>query len=67
MKLTLRDWREAREITMKDMAAGLEIHRNTYFLWEHDPEKIPIGKAFRISGILKVPITDIIWKEDGYE
>lgn len=58
-KLTLRQWRLAREISIEKMAELLEIHPNTYRIWEREPENIAIGKAKQISNILNVPLADI--------
>ena len=58
-KLTLRQWRLAREISIEKMAELLDIHPNTYRIWESDPENIAIGKAKQISDILNVPLADI--------
>lgn len=58
-KLTLRQWRLAREITIDKMAELLGVHPNTYRLWEADPENIAIGKAAQIADILNVPLVDI--------
>lgn len=58
-KLTLRQWRLAKEITIDKMAAMLEVHPNTYRVWEKDPADIAISKAKKISEILGVPMEDI--------
>ena len=58
-KLTLRQWRLAREVSMDQMAKSLDIHPNTYAAWEQEPEKIPIGKALKITQILDVRLEDI--------
>ena len=58
-KLTLRQWRLAREISIEKMAELLDIHPNTYRIWESEPEKIAIGYAKQISDILNVPLADI--------
>lgn len=58
-KLTLRQWRLAREISIDKMAELLGIHPNTYRQWEAEPDQIAIGKAQQISEILRVPLADI--------
>lgn len=58
-KLTLRQWRLAREVSMDQMAKSLDIHPNTYAAWEQEPEKIPIGKALKITQLLDVRLEDI--------
>lgn len=58
-RLTLRQWRLAREISIDKMAKALEIHPNTYSAWEQEPEKIPVGKAVKITQLLDVHFADI--------
>lgn len=58
-KLTLRQWRLAREISIDKMAELLGIHPNTYRQWEAAPDQIAIGRAQQISEILRVPLADI--------
>ena len=45
MKLTLREWRKAKEIKIADMAKMLDVHPNTYQSWEEDPGKISVDNA----------------------
>lgn len=59
MKLSLRQWRNVREISQEAMALKLGIHVNTYQNWEKEPGKIGISNAVKISEILNVPIEDI--------
>ena len=58
-KLTLRQWRLAREVSMDQMAKGLGIHPNTYAAWEQEPEKIPIGTALKITQLLDIRLEDL--------
>ena len=58
-RLTLRQWRLAREVSMEQMAKSLDIHPNTYAAWEQEPEKIPVGKAIKITQLLDVRLEDL--------
>lgn len=58
-RLTLRQWRLAREVSMDQMAKSLGIHPNTYAAWEQEPEKIPVGKAIKITQLLDVRMEDL--------
>lgn len=58
-RLTLRQWRLAREVSMDQMAKSLDIHPNTYAAWEQEPEKIPVGKAIKITQLLDVRLEDL--------
>lgn len=60
-KLTLREWRNLKEISKKKMADACGVHENTYAHWEDDPKKIPIGQAFNIALALGVSIDDILF------
>ena len=59
MKLTLRQWRGAREISQKEMSERLDVHINTYQKWEEDPTKIKMVMAQEIAKIFDVPLDDI--------
>ncbi len=58
-RLTLRQWRLAREVSIEQMAKSLGIHPNTYAAWEQEPEKIPVGKAIKITQLLDVRMEDL--------
>lgn len=57
--LTLREWRNAKEISQQKMADNCGVHVNTYIEWEKHPEKIPIGQAYVIALAIGVPLGDI--------
>lgn len=58
-RLTLRQWRLAREVSIEQMAKSLGIHPNTYAAWEQKPEKIPVGEAIKITQLLDVRMEDL--------
>ncbi len=64
-KLTLREWRNAKEISKKKMADACGIHENTYAKWEEDPKRIPIGQAFVIARTLGVSIDQILFSSNS--
>lgn len=59
MKLSLKEWRKAKEITIADMASQLDIHPNTYQAWEANPGKISIDNGIKIAAYIGVPFDDI--------
>lgn len=59
MKLTLKQWRGAREISQKEMSERLNVHINTYQKWEEDPSKIKMITAQEIAKIFEVSLNDI--------
>lgn len=61
MKLTVRQWRMAREISQNTMAELLGVHINTYINWEKNPENISIKYALMIAKIFAVKLDDIIF------
>lgn len=61
MKLTLREWRKAKEIKIADMAKMLDVHPNTYQSWEEDPGKISVDNAVKIAAYLDVPFDDVLF------
>ena len=64
-KLTLREWRNAKEFSKKRMADSCGVPENTYAHWEEDPKKIPIGQAYNIALTLGVSIDDILFKSNS--
>lgn len=52
--MTIRQVRRAKEISAETMAAYLNIHQNTYLVWEKTPSKIPIEKAYKICELLDI-------------
>lgn len=65
MKLTLKEWRRAREITINGMAKKLDVHPNTYQLWEENPGRISIENGVKIAAYLDVPFDDIIFVSES--
>lgn len=59
MKLTLKQWRGAREISQREMSERLGVSSNGYLKWEKEPQNIKIGYAIRIAEILGVSIDEI--------
>ena len=61
MKLTIKEWRRAKEISQEQMADLIGVHINTYRAWEDNPEDIRIGKAVLIADKLGIPLEDILF------
>lgn len=61
MKLTIKEWRRAKEISQEKMADLCGVHINTYRAWEDNPEEIRIGKAVLIANKLNIPLEDILF------
>lgn len=65
MKLTLRQWRGAKELTQREMSERLNVHINTYQKWEENPGSIKITDAKHISEIFDVPLDEIDFTAGG--
>ena len=61
MKLTMKEWRRAKNITQEEMANLCGVHVNTYRAWEENPSEIKLSKAVLISEKIGVPLSDIIF------
>jgi len=62
IRLTLREWRLAREKTVEDMADACGVHANTYRAWERDPDCISVGNAKIIAKVLGLTVNDIFFE-----
>lgn len=58
-KMSFRQIRLAKEISIAAMAERLGVHPNTYARWEKEPGTIPVSKAFEIAEILEASVDDI--------
>ena len=52
MSMTIKQLRLAKEISQEQMAAICDVHRNTYAVWEENPDKISIKDAKLIAKAL---------------
>ena len=62
-RMTMRQWRRLKELTIEDMAKACGVHPNTYAAWERSPERVKIGDAVKVAEILGVDIDAIFFKE----
>ena len=62
-RLTLRQWRLVKELTIEDMAAACGVHPNTYAAWEKAPGKISVDNAITIAKVLGVSVDAIFFNE----
>lgn len=59
MKLTLAQWRRAKNITQEEMAKACGVHINTYRNWERSPTEIKIGNLEILVKQLGIEVSDI--------
>lgn len=64
--LSIKHWRQIRDITQQEMANRLNVHVNTYRQMEKTPMQIKMITLLKICKILNVSISDIILR-DYYE
>ena len=58
-KLTLAEWRRAKNYSQKQLAEAVGVHVNTIIRWEASPEKINLGDAMKIVDFLNLTIDDV--------
>ena len=63
-KLTLREWRLAREKTIAEMAEVCGVHPNTYAAWENDPEGISVRNARKVCSFLGLSMDDVFYRSE---
>lgn len=63
----IRDLREDKDLTQKDLAKVLNIQQKTYSQYELDQRKIPIDIIVNIARFYKVSTDYILGVEENYE
>ena len=61
MSMTVKQARVGANLTIREMAARLGQHEQTYSKYEKHPEKMPVEMAERIAEITGVPMDDLIF------
>lgn len=64
MKLSLDEWRRARNKSQDEMAQACGVHVNTYRKWEENPANIKYDKMLIIVDVLKISLDDIFFTTD---
>lgn len=62
-KLTMRQWRLVKEISIAAAAKACNVHPNTYAYWEEHPENVKVKNAVIIAQALGVSVDDIFFHE----
>ena len=65
MALTLKQARLLAELTQKDVAERLGVHRQTYAKWERNADEMPIGKAKLFAKIVGRNIDEIFFSSQS--
>ena len=61
MKLTLKEWRRAKGVSIAKVADGLGVSMSTIMRWEENAEKMPIGKVVDACEVLGIKLDDILF------
>lgn len=61
MALSPKQARLLCDLTQKDVAERLGVHRDTYLKWEKNPDNMPVGKARVFSSIVGVKMDQIFF------
>ena len=64
MKLSLDEWRRARNKSQDEMARACGVHINTYRKWEENPANIKYDKMMTIVEVLNISLDDIFFASD---
>jgi len=59
LKLTLKEWRRAKGVSIAKVADGLGVSMSTVMRWEENAERMPIGKVVDTCEILGIKVEDI--------
>lgn len=59
MVITVKQARLLAGLTQQQVAAQMDVHRQTYMKWEQNPDEIPIGKAKQFCEIVGKKIDEI--------
>lgn len=59
MRYSLKELRARKSLTQAEVAEKVEVSEQTYYLWEKNPEKIQVGKLYRLAEIFGVTIDEI--------
>lgn len=58
MQMTIREWRNAKEISQQQAADALGIHVNTYRAWEENPGEMAIKNVHALAALFSVSVDD---------
>lgn len=59
MKLTLKEWRRAKGVSIESMAKALGVSFSTVMRWENSGVKMPVDKAVAYCDYLKIDLDDV--------
>jgi len=61
MVLSVKQARLLSEMTQRDVAEKLGVHRQTYMKWELNSDEMPVGKAKEFSAIVNRSVDEIFF------
>lgn len=61
MSVTLKQARLLSDLTQREVALKLGVHKQTYMKWEKNPDEIPVGTAKKVSLIFGRGVDEIFF------
>lgn len=61
MKLTIKQWRKVKDITVRDMASKMGISVGSYLKKENDQNQFRVAELIKASEVLQVSTDDILF------
>ena len=58
----MKQWRLAKGISQEKMASECGVHRNTYAVWEENPENVSVKNAKIIAKALGESVNSIFFE-----
>ncbi len=65
MEISPRQARILSDLSQKEVADKLGVHRQTYMKWEHNPDEMPVGKAKEFSLIVRRSVDQIFFNSQS--
>jgi len=65
MPLSLKQARLLADLTQKEVAQKLGVHRQTYMKWERNADEMPVGKAKQFAKIVGRSIDEIFFHSES--
>lgn len=61
MVISPKQARVLSDLSQKQIAEKLGVHRQTYMKWERNPDEMPVGKAKEFSEIVERGVDEIFF------
>lgn len=65
MAISVKQARLRKELSQREVAEGLKVHRQTYMKWEKNGDEMPVGKAKEFCAIVGIPMDEIFFSHES--